>query len=362
MKSLTLISLVLLGAVLLSGCSGSATIGASWPGLAADTNNAYLAAGQYVYAVRLSDGAKVWQYPEKAGSQIFDSNPVLAPDGQLLVGSSGNDHSLVSLDPATGQAKWAAPFTGATDRWIAPPLVVTDTVYAPNNDGTLYALKLSSGEELWSLPISHSLWSAPVTDGKLVYLTSLDHFLYAIDPQGRKIVWKTDLGGPAPGSPAVSADGATLYIGSFASRIFAVNTADGSIRWSVKTTGWVWGTPVVNGSTLYAADINGQLYSLNTSDGSNAWAAVQPDGPITASLLLRTDGVIAATESGSLYAFDHNGARVWNASLIEAGKGGTIYTTPVASGNLILDAPLSADFLLAAVNQNGGLVWKFTGK
>ncbi len=108
--------------------------------------------------------------------------------------------------------------------------------------------------------------------------------------------------------------------------------------------------------------LNGQLYSLNTSDGSNAWAAVQPDGPITASLLLRTDGVIAATESGSLYAFDHNGARVWNASLIEAGKGGTIYTTPVASGNLILDAPLSADFLLAAVNQNGGLVWKFTGK
>ncbi len=357
-----MISLVMLGAILLSGCSGSAAISASWPGLAADTNNAYLAAGQFVYAVRLSDGAKVWQYPDKAGAQVFDANPVVAPDGQILVGSTGNDHSLVSLDPATGKAKWAAPFTGAADRWIAPPLAVNDTVYAPNNDGTLYVLSLATGEKLWSLPISHSLWSAPVTDGKLVYLTSLDHFLYAIDPQARQVVWKTDLGGPAPGSPVLSADGTTLYVGSFASKIFAVNPADGSLRWSSKTNDWIWGSPVFNGSFVYAADISGQIYSLNTSDGKNTWPEVKPDGPITASLLLRTDGVVAATESGSVSAFDHNGTKVWDASVIEVGKSGTIYTTPVASGDLILVSPLSADFLLAAVNKDGGLVWKFTGK
>ncbi len=362
MKRLTLISLVLLGAILLSACSGSSAIGASWPGLTADTNNAYLAAGQFVYAVRLSDGTKVWQYPDKGGGQVFDSNPVLTPDGQLLVGSSGNDHSLTSLDPATGQAKWPVPFTGAADRWIAPPLAVNDTVYAPNNDGSLYALKLTTGEKLWSLPISHSLWSAPVSDGKLIYLTSLDHFLYAIDPQAQKIIWKTDLGGPAPGSPVLSADGTTLYIGSFASEIFAVNTADGTIRWTSKTNDWIWGGPVLNADTLYAADINGQIYSLGVADGKNTWPMVEPDGAMTASLLLRTDGVVAATESGSLYALDHNGTKLWNATLIEAGKSGNIYTTPVASGDLILVAPYGADFLLAAVNKDGGLVWKFTGK
>ena len=214
MKRLTLISFVLLGAVLLSACA-SAT---SWPGLITDTNNAYLTNGQNVYAVRLSDGTKVWSYAASHG-QIFYSDPVLTPDGQLLVGSAGTDHGLVSLDPAkgldpaTGKENWI--FSGAKDRWIAAPLVINDTIYAPNNDGSLYALKLATGELLWSLSIGHPFWSAPVTDGKLIFLTSLDHFLYAINPQSQKIVWKVDLGGSSAGSPALSADDTTLYVGSF---------------------------------------------------------------------------------------------------------------------------------------------------
>ncbi len=164
---------------------------------------AYLADGAYIYAVRLTDGTKAWQYPDKSGTQLFYSNPVLTSDGQLLVGSAGRDNELTSLDTATGQQKWAAPFV-ASDRWVAPPLVVGDTVYAANNDGTLYVLKLATGEKSWSLHISRELWGAPVTNGKLIFVTSLDHFLYAVDPQAQKIVWKVDLGGSAPGSPVVS--------------------------------------------------------------------------------------------------------------------------------------------------------------
>ena len=59
MKRLTLISFVLLGAILLSACSSAASRGTSWPGLAADANNAYLANGQFIYAARLSDGSKL---------------------------------------------------------------------------------------------------------------------------------------------------------------------------------------------------------------------------------------------------------------------------------------------------------------
>src|SRR5258708_14466331 len=126
MKRLTLISLVLLGALVLSACSSSNNN--NWPGLAADSKYAYLTVGSSVYAVRLSDGSKVWQYAA-SGGQIFYSNPVLTPDGQLLVGSAGTDHGLVSLDPATGTKKWS--FTAVQDRWIAPPLAVNDTIYAP---------------------------------------------------------------------------------------------------------------------------------------------------------------------------------------------------------------------------------------
>ena len=360
MKRLILISLVLLTAILLSACSAG-TSATTWPGLAADSKLAYLANGTYIYAVRLSDGTKAWQYPDKAGTQLFYANPVLTTNGQVLVGSAGRDYELTSLDTATGQQKWAAPFV-ATDRWVAAPLVVGDTVYAANNDGTLYVLKLATGEKVWSLHISKELWGAPVTDGNLVFVTSLDHFLYAVDPVAQKVIWKVDLGGSAPDSPAISSDGKTLYIGSFAKKIFAVDIATGSVRWTAVTKDWVWGAPVLGGDSLFAADISGNIYSLGVPNGKDAWPSLQPDGPITGSPLVLADGsMVVATESGSLFAFNTSGVKMWDIT-----PGGKIYTAPVDAGDstagLIMVAPMNTDFLLAAVSKDGKLIWKFTGK
>jgi outer membrane protein assembly factor BamB len=366
MKRFLLISLVLFGAVLLSACSAGASA-TTWPGLAADNTTAYLADGSYVYAVRLSDGSRSWQYPPagKAGTQLFYADPVLTPDGQLLVGSASasRDNQLTSLDAATGQPKWTTPFV-AGDRWVAPPLVVGDTVYAANNDGTLYALNLATGGKVWALPISRDLWGAPVTDGKLIFVSSLDHFLYAVDPQAHKVVWKVDLGGSAPGSPVVSSDGTTLYIGSFAKKLFAVDSATGSVRWTADTKDWIWSAPALGGDSLFAADISGNIYSLGAPNGKDAWPTLQPDGPITGSPLILTgstsqagDSMLVATESGSLFAFDATGVKMW-----EVNVGGQIYTSPVAAGDLIVVAPLNTDYLLAAVSKDGKLLWKFTGK
>ncbi len=360
MKRFLLISLVLFGAVLLSACSGSANT-SSWPGLAADDKMAYLANGSSIYAVRLSDGTKAWTYTGKSGTPLFYADPVLTTDGQLLVGSAGRDYELTSLDIATGQKKWAFV---AGDRWVAPPLVVGDTVYAANNDGTLYALKLATGDRLWALPISRDLWGAPVTDGKLIFVSSLDHFLYAVDPLEHTIVWKVNLGGSAPGSPVLNSDGTTLFIGSFAKKIFAVDSATGSVRWTADTKDWIWSAPALGGDSLFAADISGNIYSLGAPNGKNAWPTLQPDGPITGSPLVLSgstsqagDSILVATESGSLFAFDATGVKMW-----EVNVGGQIYTSPVAAGELIVVAPLNTDFLLAAVSKDGKLLWKFTGK
>ncbi len=357
MKRLTLISLVLLVALALSACG--TPISSSWPGLAADNTNAYLANGAFVYAVRLSDGSKAWQYPDKSGTEQFYSNPVITPDGQLLVGSAGQDKALISLDPATGKEKWAAPFKGS-DHWVASPLVVDQTIYAGNNNGSLYALSLATGQLSWTLPIGRSLWGAPVTNGKLIFVTSLDHFLYAVDPETRKIVWKTDLGGSSTGSPSVSKDGSTLYIGSFAKKVFAIDAASGSIRWTADIKDWVWGAPTLDGDSLYAADISGNVYSFGAPNGKNAWPDTKPGGAITGSPLALSNGVVVATETGGLYAYDSQGGPLWPSVNI----GGKIFTSPVASGDLILVAPMGGQYLLYAVNNKDGsmLPWHFDGK
>lgn len=128
------------------------------------------------------------------------------------------------------------------------------------------------------------------------------------------------------------------------------------------TKDWVWGTPVLSSDSLFAADISGNIYSLGMPNGKDAWPSLQPDGPITGSPLVLADGgIVVATQSGSLYAFDNTGVKMWDVA-----AGGNIYTSPVAAldstAGLIIVAPLNTNFILAAVSRDGKLVWKFTGK
>ncbi len=354
MKRLALFSLIAVAALLLSACATSTTT--SWPGLAADADRAYLASGSFVYAVRLSDGTKVWQYPAQAGPQHYYSSPTVTPDGVVLVGSAGSDDGLMALDAATGTPKWPAAFT-ASDRWVAPTLVAGSTVYAINNNGTLYALSLADGTKQWSLKVGGEMWGSPATNGTLVFINSLDHNLYAVDPTAIKIAWKVDLGGAAPSAPSLSADGSTVYAGSFGKKVFAVDAATGAVRWSADVKDWIWGTPAVVGSNLFAADISGNIYSFAAPDGKDAAPVLQPDGPITGSPVVLGTGVLVATESGTLIAYDQTGAKSWDANV-----GGKIYASPAVGGSTIAVAPLNTDFLLAGLDQTGKILWKFTGK
>jgi outer membrane protein assembly factor BamB len=212
----------------------------------------------------------------------------------------------------------------------------------------------------WSVPVGRSLWGAPSTDGKLIFVTSLDHFLYAVDPNSDKVVWKTDLGGSVPGSPFVAADGGSLYLGSFARRVYAVDPARGAVRWTANLQDWIWSAPTLIGNSVYTADISGNVYSLGATDGKNAWPPVKPDGPITGSPLALSNGVAVATESGFLYAYKPDGSTLWPPVNI----GGKIYTTPVLAGDRILVAPMGGQYLLYAVNSKDGSVlpWHFDGK
>lgn len=356
-KRFTLILLALFGLLLLSGCATGATSGASWPGLAADPETAYLADGAQIYAVRLRDGTELWRYPQKADAKAsFYATPVLLGDGRMVIGSAGTDHCLYVIDTTRVDANTKTPsancfFAGAKDRWIAAPLVVGDTIYAPNNDGTLYVVNLTSGELLWSMVIGGGghLWATPSTDGTNLYISSLDHDVYAVNIESHEVVWTASLGGSVASAPSLSTDGKTLFVGSFASKVYALNADDGSILWQVDTKGWVWGSPAVDGEVVYAGDIKGQLYALDAATGKILWND-QPDDAITGSPLVMSDRLIVTTESGNIFAYDKNGAQLWPASIK-----GKIYTPAVQSGDLLLVAPLTtgAEYYMTILSTDG---------
>ncbi len=344
--ALTLLTLAL------SACGGTSSA-ATWPGLAADANAAYLTNGSTVHAVRLSDGDELWSFPEKPGAKlIFYSNPVFTSDGQILIGSSGSDHTLFRLDPDTGKETWS--FSDARDHWVASPLVVGDMVYAPNSDGTLYVFDMSiQGDDklAWTVEIGKKFWAQPVSDGENLYLTSLDKSLYVANLQTREAREITVLGGAIPGSPALG--NGQLYIGSFDAAMVGIDSANGTVAWTAPVESWIWGGPLFVDGTLYFGDLDGNFYALDAATGE-VIDSFKPDGVILATPIFLNGQIIFVSEDGSVYSLTPGE----NPKSMEK-LGGKLYTTPVAADNKLLVAPFQGDYLLVALDANGKEEWHY---
>lgn len=353
-KHLILIFSILLLAMTISACTGGATIASSWPGVTVDSDTAYVANNRHVYAVNLSNGTQKWRFPaEPDNRNSFYAAPARSPDNQLIVG--GYNNTLYSLNPTNGIENWNFP--DATNRYIATPLVEQSGIYAPAADENLYALDLA-GKIRWELATPGESWAAPVTDESCscLYLTSLDHRVYAVDPTNGTQIWESEsLGGSIVGSPAHDPRG-VLYVGTFGNEVIALSTNDGKVIWRAPTEDWVWSGPTLTGDRLYVGDLTGNLYAFNAGDGSEIWqvTADKLDGKIVGSPLVIDEDIYVGTESGKLFNLDTSGNIKWTKTL-----NGKLYTSPTAAGDLILVASTQPDELLTAFTRQGEKQWTF---
>ena len=129
---------------------------------------------------------------------------------------------------------------------MAAPLMVNNKLFAVNADGNLYVLDLQDGQSskkaLQTIELAGRLWSQPATDGKRVYITSLDHSVFAVDVETYKVLWHEDLGGAIPGSMVLGPDG-MLYVGSLASHLEKFDPATGNHQSVLDAENWIWSTP-----------------------------------------------------------------------------------------------------------------------
>jgi len=359
--------LLVLTASFLSGCTAGASLPSGWPGLLVDQNTGYLSGNTFVYAINLENGSLKWKYPaDKADkAKSFFAAPVMTEDGkQLIVG--GYDKVLYSLDPNLGTVLWTFPPMdadgkpvegGANDRYIASPLVTAQGIFAPNADGFLYALDLN-GNQLWP-PFQNTqpLWAQPVTDGKCncLYISSMDHHLYAVDAATGTQIWQSqDLGAAVVAAPTYDENG-TLFVGTFGNEMLALDSSNGNIQWRASTTDWVWSSAPQQDGSIYFGDIQekqGTFYALTTS-GNAKWNKLT-DGAITGTPLLTKDQIFFGTENGSIFAMDLEGNPAWNTTV-----SGRVYSPILASGDTLYVTPSDGDALLIAMTNTGSIKWSF---
>ena len=354
LKFFTLLPIVLLAAGLLSACGNSRYYTpTNWPGLAADESTAYVAFNQHVYAVDLNTGVEKWRFPSKTENKMtFFSDPVLTPDGQLLVASY--NHILYSLNPANGSQNWA--FEQAKNLLVASPLVTEEGIFITSTDGALYALDFR-GQPLWNFKTGAAIWSQPTTDGacNCVFIASLDHFVYAVNiTTGQKIWQSEDLNGALVGSPTYSESEHMVYIGTFDQEMLALDANNGQVAWRFATEAWVWSGPAVEDGVLYFGDQQGYFYAVNSTTGESMWR-IQPlaGSPIVTSPLV-TDEQIYFSAGTEVYAVNSEGGITWEQTI-----SGMLYARPLVAGELVLVAPIDNDAVLIALQQSGAQAWSF---
>jgi len=213
------------------------------------------------------------------------STPIIDGD-QLIVSGltfswgqlAGGAHRFISFDKSNGQILWvSSPEGRPTDTIYANPYVAdvegTRTLFSGGSDGAMLALKIATGERLWTWSVSkRGLNTAALMVGPDVVVT---HSEENIDSSAMGML------ALVPGNSK-----GTL--------------TDKNAKWIVRDVEAGYGSPVSDGQRIYIVDNGGVLLAFDVKDGRQAWrknlGTIQKSSPVLA------DGKLyVGTENGKFY-------------------------------------------------------------
>ena len=272
-----------------------------WASLAGDPETGY------VYAHTVSglflcfdhDGKVVWsrslteEFGRISGYGGRVHTPVVDEDLVIISYLSSNwgrhtpgRHRYFAFDKRSGEPVWiATPGGRPLDTTYSVPVVATINgvrlLIGGNADGSIYAMKIRTGETVWGFKLSRrGINSSVVVAGDKVYAAhgeeNLDNTalgrVVCIDATGQgdvtntHEVWRYDGVFAGYTSPVIH-DG-RLYITDNSANIHALDAATGQVHWvhNIGTVGK--GSPVFADGRLYAPEVNGRFVIV--APGSDA--------------------------------------------------------------------------------------------
>jgi outer membrane protein assembly factor BamB len=141
--------------------------------------------------------------------------------------------------------------------------------------------------------------------------------------------------GAASSWPGVTAEGETGFF-AYGSQVFAINTKNGSLQWQYPSEAdskvQFYAAPVVTEDTVYAGSYANTLVAINRTNGVEKWVFKGANDRYIGASLAVNGNVYAPNSDKFLYALNSNGDLLWKFE-----TAGPIWTQPLSDGiNLYL--------------------------
>lgn len=292
----------------------------AWPQRGGDAANAVgnLKGGSW----KSHDAASIGE--GRAWQTILVSAPVVAGQTVYSMDAAGyiSAHDAANIDKVHWVSPVAAP--GNDKEILGGGLAVASgRVFASTGQGKVFSLSGKDGARLWERDLGVPIRSAPKLANSLLYITTIDDQLFALNGLNGQIVWQHRGLGERVGfltaiSPAISDGQVVVAYGS----------------------GEIYGLAADNGQEIW----NDSLAQIQKTVATSAFTGFAADPVIVR-------GVAYTASAGSLTAATHlySGSRLWDK---EVSGGGT----PWVAGEFIYQ--LTNDARLVALHaEEGGIKW-----
>jgi outer membrane protein assembly factor BamB len=223
----------------------------------------------------------------------------------------------------------------------ATPVISGSALFIPSTDGKIYETSVACrGANFGNvcrpkvfIDLGTPIESSPVVVSGVLYVGADNDRLYAINSATGSVLWTVATAGKVVSSPAV-ASGLVVF-GSEDGNVYGVDAATGLVKFTITTGGPVTSSPAVDigSKTIFVGSQDGHLYAIPLScAGACApkWRSAT-NGPIESSPALSNGTVFIGSDDGDLYALSEStGQAAWSVV-----TGGAVKSPPsVANGVL----------------------------
>jgi len=177
-------------------------------------------------------------------------------------------------------------------------------LYVSSTDGYLYALQQDSGSIAWRVRLDNLLTDAtPALEGQVLFVSLHSTALEALDAHTGQVYWTYETGEKIQAPPLVV--GRRVLIASRMT-LWVLDATSGRGIWKFHRgeNGWpTTGSPAVAGNVIYVGLGTGtQLWALDLSDGHILWSFDTGDR-ITSGALVKADTIYVATWRGKHFCY-----------------------------------------------------------